>query len=72
MKAALKLTRNGNATTICIPRAVLRHMRWKAGDAMILEVTDSDTVSVRPPRVADLRTPGHLRMLESSLPEAAK
>ena len=72
MKIALKLTRNGNATTITIPRAVLRYMRWNAGDAMILEVTDVSTVSVHPPRAIDLRTPGALRTLESSLPEAAK
>jgi antitoxin component of MazEF toxin-antitoxin module len=55
MRRVLKLTRNGNATTICIPRCVLSQLRWHAGDQMVMEVTDIDRVSVRPARLDDLR-----------------
>jgi antitoxin component of MazEF toxin-antitoxin module len=72
MKVFCKLTRNGNATTICIPRRLLDHLRWRAGDPMIVELTDTDVVSIHPPRLVDLRASGVLRTLDNSLPEASK
>lgn len=72
MKQFCKLTRNGNATTVCIPRRLLDHLRWRAGDSMIVELTDTDVVTVRPPRAIDFRTPGVLRVLDHTLPEASK
>lgn len=72
MKFVMKLARNGNATTITIPRAMLRAMRWQAGDAMILEVSDVDTLRLHPPRAEDLRTASPVahaaRLLESVQP----
>jgi antitoxin component of MazEF toxin-antitoxin module len=72
MRRVLKLTRNGNATTICIPRCVLSQLRWHAGDQMVMEVTDIDRVSVRPARAADLRTPGLVLVDAETLQGLAK
>jgi antitoxin component of MazEF toxin-antitoxin module len=72
MKAGMKLTRNGNSTTVCVPRRVLAALRWKAGDYVILEMIDTDTISVHPPRIADLRTAGVSGIIDGSLPAAAK
>ena len=68
----MKVTRNGNAAYVCIPRRVLDALRWRAGDAVILEMTDSDTIAVHPPRAADLRVAGVLGVLDASLPEGAR
>ena len=72
MKVFCKLTRNGNATTICIPRRVLAATRWRAGDPMIVELASLDAVTIRPPRIEDLRTAGVVGVLDSSVPEAVK
>lgn len=72
MKVACKLVRNGNSTQVCIPRRVLAALRWNAGDQVILEMTDIDSITVRPPRIADLRVAGVIGVIEGSLPVAAK
>lgn len=72
MKVACKLTRNGNATTVCIPRRMLAQLRWLAGDQVIVEVTDIDTIAVHPPRVADLRIAGVVGAIEPRTPELVK
>jgi antitoxin component of MazEF toxin-antitoxin module len=72
MKVACKLTRNGNSTTVTIPRRVLAQLRWLTGDQVILEVTDVDTITVHPPRVADLRVAGVIGVIAPRVPELAK
>lgn len=72
MKVALKLVRNGNATQVTIPRRVLDFMRWRAGDAMILEITGPTTITVHPPGPTDYRTAGNIGVIDNTLPEAAK
>ena len=72
MKIACKLTRNGNATTICIPRRMLHATRWRAGDPMIVELTTLNSVTIRPPQIEDLRTSGVLGVLDNTLPQVEK
>lgn len=72
MKVAVKITRNGNAAYVCIPRRVLDALRWRAGDPVILEMTDSDSIAVHPPRIADLRVAGVLGVLDPTMPEGMR
>lgn len=69
MKALQKLVRNGNATHVAIPHAIMEHQRWRLGDPMIVELTEEGKVEVRPPTLADLRTSGAPVMLDRTLPE---
>lgn len=72
MKFFCKLTRNGNATTVCIPRRVMKLTQWRTGDPMVVEMLTFDSVTIRPPRADDMRSSGVLRFLDNSLPEATK
>lgn len=68
----IKLTRNGNATTVCIPVKYLEFLRWRAGDQIIIEITDSDRLVVRRPRAADLNVSGSIGVIDGRFPEAAR
>lgn len=72
MKALYKLVRNGNATHITIPRPMLEHLRWRCGDAMIIELNEAGYVQVRPPTPMDMRAAGAPVMLDRSVPESAR
>jgi antitoxin component of MazEF toxin-antitoxin module len=72
MKLACKLVRNGNSTQITIPRRVLNLLRWSAGDEVILEMTDIDTIAVHPRRVSDLRVSGVIGLIDGSIPGAGR
>jgi len=47
MRAFQKLVRNGNATAVTIPRAVLFHLRWLPGDYVVLEVQEDKSIRIR-------------------------
>ncbi len=49
MRALQKLTRNGNSTSITIPRPVLFVLGWLPGESMILEVLEDHSIRVRRP-----------------------
>jgi len=53
MRALQKLIRNGNSTQFTIPRAILIHLGWLAGESMIVEVLEDESVRVRRPRESD-------------------
>lgn len=49
-----KLVRNGNATSISIPRVMLYHLGWVPGESMMLEMQeDGKSVLVRRPNERD-------------------
>jgi antitoxin component of MazEF toxin-antitoxin module len=54
VKALQKLTRNGNATAVTIPRAILAWLRWLPGEFVILEVLEDQSVLVRRPTERDI------------------
>jgi antitoxin component of MazEF toxin-antitoxin module len=56
VKVLRQLVRNGNSTQVSIPQRMLDVLRWRKGDGMILELTERNTVEVRPATAADLRT----------------
>jgi antitoxin component of MazEF toxin-antitoxin module len=53
MRALQKLVRNGNSTQFTIPRPVLIHLGWIAGETMMLEVLEDDRILIRRPRGDD-------------------
>jgi antitoxin component of MazEF toxin-antitoxin module len=53
VRALQKLTRNGNSTMVTIPRAVLIHLDWLPGEAVILEVLEDKSIRLRRPRDGD-------------------
>lgn len=56
MKELRRLVRNGGSTQISIPVAMLDHLRWSAGNPIVVEVTECGTIELRLPTIADLRT----------------
>jgi antitoxin component of MazEF toxin-antitoxin module len=62
MRADVRLTRNGNCTTITIPRAMRTHLGWLPGERMVIELLEDQSVRVRrmtaddiaPPRIPSL------------------
>lgn len=60
VRAEIKLTRNGNTVTACIPRAMRIALGWLAGERMILELLPDNTLRLRrmvPEDVAPPRIP---------------
>lgn len=55
MRQTLKITRNGNASTVTIPRRMLDFLRWRAGDTVTVELTVRRTIEVRETTMLDLR-----------------
>ncbi len=54
MRALQKLVRNGNATAVSIPRAILFQLGWLPAQAIIVEITESgDALIVRRPKAED-------------------
>lgn len=46
MLAMVKLTRNGNATTITVPRAIVDHLQWSPGEHVAIAVNENKTITV--------------------------
>jgi antitoxin component of MazEF toxin-antitoxin module len=46
MLAMVKLTRNGNATTITVPRAIVDHLQWSPGEHVAIQVNANHTITV--------------------------
>ena len=65
MRFTRRLTRNGHSITIGIPTQFLNHLRWMGGDSLIVELTERNTLELRPVTVADLR---NTRISSSQLP----
>lgn len=57
MRALQKLVRNGNSTQVTIPRQILIHLGWIAGESMIFYVTEAGELVIRRPRESDFVPP---------------
>ena len=57
MRTDVKLTRNGNTTTICIPRAMRAYLGWLTGERMVLEVLEDKSLRVRRMNETDIAPP---------------
>jgi antitoxin component of MazEF toxin-antitoxin module len=72
MRALQKLTRNGNSTTVVIPRPLMFYLGWLPGQAIILEVLEDKSVRLRIPVESDFMPRRPPRMvLDASLPGVA-
>lgn len=58
MKAYQKLVHNGNATSVSIPRVMLVQLGWLAGQRMIVEMLEDQSVRVRRPVAEDFGLAG--------------
>jgi antitoxin component of MazEF toxin-antitoxin module len=47
MEIRLKLRKVGNSLMIAIPSQVVKDLKLKAGDDMLLDIIDSSTISVK-------------------------
>ena len=54
MKALVKLSRNGNSSTITIKGPILRSLGWLPGRYILVEILEDKTLRVRPPTEADI------------------
>jgi antitoxin component of MazEF toxin-antitoxin module len=66
-RALQKLTRNGNATAISIPRGILHTLGWLPGESVILEVLEDQSVRIRRPCERDFAPLGASRLLPPDL-----
>lgn len=48
MRALQKLCRNGNATSVTIPRPILIHLGWLPGNFVVVELLEDKSLRVRP------------------------
>lgn len=69
MKRFGRLVRSGNSTQVTIPTDVLRHLGWRPGAPIILELTERNSLEVRLPELADMRTPGQPMVLDATQSE---
>jgi antitoxin component of MazEF toxin-antitoxin module len=47
MRARQKLVRNGNSTSVNIPRPMLIHLGWLPGEEMVVEILEDNSVRIR-------------------------
>jgi hypothetical protein len=72
MRALHKLTQKGSSTQFTIPKMMLVHLGWLAGENMIIELLDDNSVRVRRPCERDFTPMGAPRMLSRAVAEGAK
>jgi len=63
MRALQKLVRNGNATAVTVPRALLQHLGWLPGESIIIELLEDQTCRLRRPVLEDFAPFGASRVL---------
>lgn len=64
MRALQKLTRNGNATGVSIPRALLAALGWLPGESVIIEMLEDKSIRVRRPVARDFAPMGAPQILQ--------
>ena len=72
MIAIQKLTKNGNAVTVAIPRAILNHLGWLPSQWIAIALNEDNTVTVRIPTNEDLRPKGKPNPIVHPLAEVPK
>lgn len=70
-RALQKLTRNGNSTSITIPRAVLFALGWLPGQSVVIELLENKTLLVRLPNERDFGVQASPRVFYDAPAEVA-
>jgi antitoxin component of MazEF toxin-antitoxin module len=69
MRALQKLVKNGNATSVSIPRQMLIALGWLPGQSVIIEILEDMTIRVRRPRLEDVAPVGPpMRLFDAPSP----
>lgn len=55
MKECRRLSRSGHSNVISLPARMLNFLRWRGGDEMVIELTERNTLEIRPFTAADAR-----------------
>jgi antitoxin component of MazEF toxin-antitoxin module len=69
MKVIRRLSRHGGANHVCIPPAMSDFLRWRVGDALVVEVRDRNEILIRLPGLDDLKTQIPTMTIDATLPE---
>lgn len=72
MKTRQRIVKNGNAAHVAIPKRLMEYLRWRTGQAIIVELTPMNTIELRVPTLADNATPGPPQLLDATLPGVAR
>lgn len=72
MRGIQKLVRNGNATQVTIPRAVLHWLGWLTGEDVLFEVLEDKSILFRRVRPSDFAVPVGRKVLYDLTPPEAK
>lgn len=67
MRAIQKLVKNGNATAVSIPRAMLIHLGWLPSESIIIEVLEDNSLRLRRPVERDFAPQGAPRLLPADV-----
>lgn len=67
MRALQKLTRNGNATCVSIPRAILTTIGWLPGQSIIVELLEDSSLRIRRPAASDFEPTVTPRILQNPM-----
>lgn len=54
MLTIVRLTRNGNSTTLCIPKPAIDHLGWLPGEHIAIAINDDKTITAVRVNVRDL------------------
>jgi len=66
MRALQKLCRNGNATHVAVPRAILHVLGWLPGESVIMELLEDQSLRIRRPTARDFAPIGVPRLLPTT------
>jgi antitoxin component of MazEF toxin-antitoxin module len=66
-----KLVRNGNSTSVSIPKPILVHLGWLPGEAVVIELLEDQSLRIRRPVERDFAPLGAPRMV-FDMPAAVK
>ena len=72
MRALQKLVRNGNSTSLTIPKVVLIHLGWLPGEQMIIELLEDQSLRIRRPCDRDFAPLGVPRVLPDPAPAVSR
>lgn len=72
MRALQKLVRNGNATSVTIPRPFLMHLGWLPGETRLVEITEDGSILVRVPTARDFAPQAAPRILPDPVAVSGK
>lgn len=64
MLTMIKIARNGNAATVCIPRKVLEHTGWLPGDHVVMVVNEDHTITLQRITRENLRAAAQMCLLQ--------